>query len=165
MKTLLLLRHAKSSWSTNDPDMERPLAERGLKDAVTMSSPLRRYDIDVALVSVAKRTRETWQQVESAGVEAAELRFLPELYGAWPEQVVDLLHTLDDGVATALVLGHEPTMSDLVADLAKPSHLRDAALGHFPTAALAVLTFDGPWKSLADRAAEIVAFETPRRVY
>ncbi|HBY24869.1 MAG: histidine phosphatase family protein [Propionibacteriaceae bacterium] len=161
-KTLIVLRHAKSAWDTGDTDASRPLAARGRADAPVMGSALRDYPIDLALVSVAARTRETWQLAEAAGAKATEVRFLPELYGAWAEQVVDLLRGVSEDDATVLVVGHEPTVSELVEELAAPSALRDRAVGHFPTAGLAVLSYDGAWANLDDGDAVLERFETPR---
>jgi phosphohistidine phosphatase len=163
-KTLLVLRHAKSSWETAAADIDRPLAARGRSDAPAMGAVLRGYKIDLALVSPSQRTRETWELAITGGARAREVRFVRELYGAWAEQVVDMVRLVDEAIHTVLIVGHEPMASDLVLELGAPSELRERATNHFPTCGVAAMTFDGPWATLDDGQAEVVRFETPRSV-
>ncbi len=160
--TLIVMRHAKSSWSTNDPDHRRPLAARGLRDAAVAGAVLSEYSIGAVLSSSSTRTRETWRAAEAAGARADEVTFTDTLYGAWADTIVDLLRELDETVGTAMVLGHEPTMSSLIELLAEPSELTDEAVRHYPTSALAVLEFEGPWAALDTGRARLVRFEIPR---
>lgn len=160
--TLIVLRHAKSSWDTNDPDHRRPLAARGRRDAAVAGGILAGYPIDVLLSSSSTRTRQTWDVASSAGAHAAEVRFTDELYGAWTDSIVAMLRELDEGVGTAMILGHEPTMSSLINWLAEPSDLVEEAYAHYPTSALAVLEVDGPWAALGQGGSRLVRFEIPR---
>jgi phosphohistidine phosphatase len=160
--TLIVMRHAKSSWSTNDPDHRRPLAARGLRDAAAAGRILADYPIGMVLSSSSTRTRETWHTAELSGARADQVTFTDALYGAWAESIVDLLREADESVGTALVLGHEPTMSSLIEWLAEPSERADEAVRHYPTSALAVLEFDCPWSELGGGAARLVRFEIPR---
>lgn len=160
--TLIVMRHAKSSWSTNDPDHHRPLAARGVRDAGAAGRILAEYSIGVLLSSSSTRTRETWQHAHEAGASAVDVTFTDALYGAWTESVVDLLRELDESVGTAMVLGHEPTMSSLIDELTEPSELADEAVQHFPTCALAVLEFDCGWAEIGPGRGRVVRFEVPR---
>lgn len=160
--TLIVMRHAKSSWSTNDPDHRRPLAARGLRDAAVAGAVLSEYSIGTVLSSSSTRTRETWSAAEAAGAHADEVTFTDTLYGAWADTIVDLLRELDETVDTAMVLGHEPTMSSLIELLAEPSELTDETARHYPTSALAVLEFEGPWSALDAGRSRLVRFEIPR---
>ncbi|MFT4216673.1 MAG: histidine phosphatase family protein [Micropruina sp.] len=160
--TLIVMRHAKSSWSTNDPDHGRPLAERGIRDAGAAGRILAEYPIGALLSSSSTRTRQTWQNAAASGAHADQVTFTDALYGAWAESVADLLHELDESVGTAMVLGHEPTMSSLVEWLAEPSELRDEASAHYPTSALAVLEFDCGWAEVGAGRGRVVRFEIPR---
>ncbi|MFT3833899.1 MAG: histidine phosphatase family protein [Micropruina sp.] len=160
--SLIVMRHAKSSWSTNDPDHRRPLAPRGLRDAAAAGRILAEYPIGVVLSSSSTRTRETWQTAELAGASADRVDFTDALYGAWAESVVDLLRELDESVGIAMVLGHEPTMSSLIEFLAEPSELSEEASRHFPTSALAVLDIDGSWADLGAGRGRVARFEIPR---
>ena len=160
--TLIVMRHAKSSWKTSEPDHRRPLAKRGIRDATLAGELLADYALDAVLSSSSTRTRQTWQAAELGGAKAAEVTFTDALYGAWPGAVVELLNELDESVATAMVLGHEPTMSALVGSLAQPSDLADEATAGFTTCALAVLTVPGSWAGLGAGQAELIRFEVPR---
>ncbi len=148
MATLIILRHAKSSWDTGEPDIRRPLAERGMRDGVAAGEVLADYDLDVVLCSEATRARQTWERAVLGGAACDDVRFTDALYGAWPSDVVDLLRELPGEVDTVLVIGHEPTLSELVLELAERSDLTDRVAEKFPTAGIAVLEFDTPWNAL-----------------
>ena len=160
--TLIVMRHAKSSWSTNDPDHRRPLAKRGIRDATAAGGILAGYPIGVVLSSSSTRTRQTWETAAAAGARADEVVFTDALYGAWTESIVELLRELEESVGTAMVLGHEPTMSSLIGWLAEPSELAEDAYAHYPTGALAVLEVTGPWAGLGQGRSRLVRFEIPR---
>ena len=160
-KRLLLLRHAKSSW--DDPslaDHDRPLAPRGRKAAERIGAHLRRERIPVALVlcSSARRARETLDLVAPPG----EIEFAPELYGATAAELVERLRRVPDDVDVVMLIGHEPAIRDVTVRLiGRAGELADRK---FPTAALATLTFTGPWNALAPGRAELTAFVTPREL-
>jgi phosphohistidine phosphatase len=161
-KKLIVMRHAKSSWKTSEPDFARPLSPRGTRDAVVAGQVLARFRIDVVLSSAATRTRQTWQCLTMGGAKSANVRFTERIYHGWTNEVLEELRRLEPDVDTALVLGHEPTMSDLIGTLAQPSELVDQVEGHFPTSAIAVLTFDRPWADLTAGDATLKRFEIPR---
>ncbi|MFT3861752.1 SixA phosphatase family protein [Micropruina sp.] len=160
--TLIVMRHAKSSWSTAEPDHRRPLNGRGEKDAVVAGGILAGYVLDVVLSSSSTRTRQTWQGAVAGGARCADVAFTDELYGAWAGSVIGLVRELPESVGTTLVLSHEPTVSTLLHGLAEPSELADEAADHFPTCAMAFLDFDGPWTGLGSGGARLVRFEIPR---
>ncbi|MFT4297539.1 MAG: histidine phosphatase family protein [Micropruina sp.] len=162
MHTLIVMRHAKSSWSTSEPDHRRPLAGRGIRDATVAGQILSDYRLDRVLSSSSARTRQTWQTAALGGAVCDDVEFTDTLYGAWTDSVIGLLNELDESVGTALVLGHEPTMSSVVEWLAEPSELADEASGHFPTCAMAIFEVPGSWAGLAPGAARLVRFEIPR---
>lgn len=161
-RTVVVVRHGKSSWRTNEPDHNRPLSSRGTRDAVVAGQQLARLSFDVALVSPATRARQTWQSLQMGGVACADVRTTDELYHGWTAQVIDVLRGLPASVRTVLVVGHEPTLSDLVLTLAAPSSHAAAINEKFPTSAIAVLTHDVDWERLDHGAAQLVAFEVPR---
>ena len=160
-KRLLLLRHAKSSW--DDPslaDHDRPLAPRGRKAAERIGAHLRQERIPVALVlcSSARRARETLDLVAPPG----EIEFAPELYGATAAELVERVRRVPDDVDVVMLIGHEPAIRDVTVQLIGPaSELDDRK---FPTAALATLTFLGPWNALGPGRAQLAAFVTPREL-
>jgi phosphohistidine phosphatase len=161
-RTLIVMRHAKSSWKTSEPDHRRPLSKRGARDAAVAGEILAGYAIDRVLASSATRTRQTWETAVLGGASAAEVTFTDDLYGCWAGDVIALLQQLPDELRTVLVLGHEPTMSELIEELAAPSDLADAAISQFTTSALAVLECHAPWKALVGRTATVVRHEVPR---
>ena len=72
------------------------------------------------------------------------------------------MQELDETVRTALLIGHQPTLGDLIVTLAKPSPVVERIEAKFPTAGLAVLTYRGAWKTLAEGKAMLQRFEVPR---
>lgn len=161
-KTLIILRHAKSDWDTGEPDMRRPLADRGLLDGAAAGEVLADYDLDVVLCSEATRARQTWERAVVGGASCDDVRHTDAIYGAWPSDVVDLLRELPDAAETVLVIGHEPTLSDLVLELAEQSDLTDRVAVKFPTAGLAVLEFVTPWSALDTGTGVLTRFVVPR---
>lgn len=134
MRTLLVMRHAKSSWANaHQADHDRPLNDRGERDAPRMGALLAEHGLvpDAILCSSATRAHDTACRVaDTLTLDAPIVR--SSLYGGDVEDYVAALQRLDDGVATVLIVGHNPTVSQLVAELAEV----DEAL---PTAAIAWL--------------------------
>jgi phosphohistidine phosphatase len=167
-RRLVLLRHAKSDWP-DVVDHERPLARRGRRDAPDAGRWLRRegYVPDRVLCSTARRASETW---ELAGAELGAhppVTMEDGVYGASPADLLDLAHQTPADVVTLMIVGHEPTMRALTLELAGPpvAGAETAALQRvrekFPTAAIAVLTFDGEWADLGPGHANLTAFAVP----
>jgi phosphohistidine phosphatase len=156
-RTLILLRHAKSDWTEDVPDHDRPLAKRGRHDAPQVGRWLRGHGYlpDTVVCSTAQRTRQTWELV-AAKLRAADpaVTFEPRAYGATPHTLLYLLRELQPATRTALLVGHNPGISELASALA------EAPLS-FPTAAVAVLVFDGDWSDLEPGRAELVNFVIP----
>lgn len=161
-KTLLVLRHAKSSWQTPDVDIRRPLAERGIADARVAGEILAGHSLDTVLCSSATRARQTWENAVIGGASCADVRYTEAIYHAWTDELLTEVRDLPEDAPTALLIGHQPTLSDLVWTLAKPSALRDATAEHFPTCALATLTYRGAWRTLAEGKAKLERYEIPR---
>lgn len=166
-RRLILMRHAKSSW--DDPaqeDHDRPLARRGRLAATLMAAWLRETDsalklgpLDAALISDSRRTRETWAQMTPLWGGDAEARFDNRIYEAPTSSLIDALRTAPRAARRVLMLGHNPGMLELAADLAgRPS-------GRFPTAAIAVLTPRDPafcWADAGPHAFDLLAYEEPK---
>ncbi|WP_342371906.1 histidine phosphatase family protein [Propioniciclava soli] len=163
-RSLVVMRHAKSSWKTNDTDLDRPLSGRGTRDAVVAGQRLAGTRFDVVLLSPAARTSQTWDCLAMAGVHADDVRVVEDIYHAWTPQVTAVLNGLPDAAHKVLLIGHEPTASDLILTLATQyaSPLRDRIETKFPTCGIAVLTHDEAWDALAPGTADLVAFEVPR---
>lgn len=163
MRTLVLMRHAKSDYPIGVPDHERPLAARGEREAVLAGEWLRHNvpAIDAVLCSSAMRTRQT---LAATGVQA-RIAFLDELYGAAPGTMIAAINEIPDTNHTLLVVGHEPTVSHVALGLAGPGSDRDATDQvemKFPTSGIAVLSVPGSWSELGLQGAELVRFHIPR---
>ena len=133
MKTLLVLRHAKSSW--NDPaldDHERPLNKRGRRDAPRMGELVREHGLipDVVISSDAVRARLTAEAVAEAARYAGEILLDPHLYLACPADILSLLATVRENAGTVMIIGHNPGLEELVEQLTGERQ-------DLPTAALA----------------------------
>ena len=118
MKTILLLRHAKSDWDADyQGDHERPLAERGQKGARKMGRFLTTARVvpDRAIVSTAVRARETLATAAESGGWTGPARVTDALYEATPEAVLQEIQSEPDDADTVVVVGHEPTSSALAA--------------------------------------------------
>lgn len=157
--TLILMRHAKSDWA--NPllsDHDRPLNARGRRSAKAMGAWLRKggWRPDLALVSTALRTRETW---EGLGIDAP-VRFEPALYEAGPDVMWQVLRGADAPVV--LMLSHNPGIAWFAAELVATPPAHDRFDG-YPTCATLIARFDAPtWAEVQPRSGQVVAFEVPR---
>jgi phosphohistidine phosphatase len=155
MKQLLLLRHAKSSWDDPDlDDFDRPLAERGLKAAQMMGRELAARDWlpDLALVSSALRTRDTWRLVAAELPVHPRVTFTKALYDASAADILSQIRRADPSSDSLLVVGHNPGLEDLAKQLAEPgseAKARKKIEEKFPTAALVRFAFEGDWSGLS----------------
>lgn len=168
MKTLVLLRHAKSAWDSADlPDIDRPLSPRGQKAAPLMGERLRKagYTPDLVLCSTAKRARETLDLIAGSLPKKVKIQHLKELYMAVPREMLNVLVKVADGAETVMLIGHNPGIGSLAGWLAGEGDSEALAKirRKFPTAAAAVITFDvARWSDVAGEGGTLVAFLRPR---
>jgi len=116
MKTLYLMRHAKSSWKDSHlMDHERPLKKRGRKDAGAMGKLLggKKRIPAVIYSSTAERARETAGIVAEKCGYIGEVRYIKQLYLAEPDALVTVLHQVPDEVEVVLLVGHNPGLEAL----------------------------------------------------
>lgn len=132
MRQLLILRHAKSDWGNSSlDDWERPLNERGERDAPRVGKWLREQSIvpDLIVTSDAMRARTTAQAVAKAAGYTREVVLEPTLYLAPPDAILDIVCGLPDDAASAMIVGHNPGLEDFVEQLSdEPQGLVTAAL-------------------------------------
>ncbi len=155
-RTLILLRHAKSDWSGDEPDRLRPLAKRGRRQAPVAGRWLDEHagTIDLAVVSSATRAQQTW------GLASAELAVPPpvrdedRVYAASADELLDLVRALPADAGTVVMVGHNPGLEDLATSLTGQSVL-------MPTSALAVIGLPGDWASLTTPGAVLTAAGRP----
>ena len=169
-RRLLLLRHAKSAWP-DVADSERPLNDRGRRDAPAMGRWLRDYGYipDVVLCSTARRTRDTWALL-AGGLDAAPpVRYEQRIYEATALGLLHLLREAGGDYRTVLLIGHNPGIAELAVGIAQMTDRPageplDRARDKFPTAAVAVLEFKGDWADLIPGEARMVDFAVPRDI-
>ena len=133
MKTLLLLRHAKSSWKYKDvPDHDRPLNKRGKRNAARMGSLLQEEDLvpDLILSSTAVRAHDTVVRVAKSCCYRGRITYTDSLYLGGVEGYLEALRRLPNEFKIVLVVGHNPDMEELVTILTEQAE-------RIPTAALA----------------------------
>jgi phosphohistidine phosphatase len=135
MKTLFVLRHAKSSWDHNDlADFDRPLNKRGLETAPLVGETIRKnnFQVDSIISSPAKRAEQTAGLVkESAGI-SAEIQFDERIYEASSHQLLKIASEIKDEIDSVMLVGHNPGLEGLLKMLTQKVET-------MPTAALAVI--------------------------
>ena len=145
MFTLILLRHAKAVKSTGD-DFARILTDAGGADAVRAGAVLRGRGLcpEVAMVSPAARTRQTFEAVAATAERPIETGFPDALYEATAQTIRDLVGAIDGNRGSAIVVGHNPGIAEGIAALARDGDLRaiDRLRAGFRPCSLAVLTFE-----------------------
>lgn len=166
-RTLLLARHAKAV-SSADTDDARALSTVGHADAAAVGRWLTagEFSFDLVICSTSVRTRQTWRDIEAAGVTAAEVTFDERVYGAGRDDLLAVLAEVPDAVASLLVIGHAPTIPELAELLADPDASVGAALetlrSSFPAGCLAVLDVPGSWTALQLGGASLTELVTPQ---
>ncbi|MBA3340053.1 MAG: histidine phosphatase family protein [Geodermatophilaceae bacterium] len=166
-RNLVLARHARAE---NDApsDAARELSDAGHADAAAMGRWLNEsgHSFDAVVSSTATRTRQTWRDIETAGVRAKDVRFDPRIYTADAGALLEILVEIPDHVRSVLVIGHAPTIPELADLLAEPRTSERAALdtlrSSFPAGSLAVLTLTSPWTGLTVGGAALQELVTPR---
>lgn len=168
MKTLLLLRHAKSNWDDASlDDFDRPLAERGREAAPGMGKELaaRGWQPDAVLGSAAVRVHQTWTLVAAQLTNAPKPTLSKALYMAAPARLLQHARKTPETVNSLLIVGHNPGLEEFAALIAGDGS-DDASLARmrekFPTAALARFEFDGTWAKLRRGTARLTHFLRPR---
>jgi phosphohistidine phosphatase len=157
VRRLVLLRHAKSAWPDGVPDVRRPLNDRGRRDAPAAGQWLRDHvgTLDAVVCSPAQRTRETWALVAAELDAAPTAIFDDRIYAAEPEELLDVVRELPDTAGTALLIGHNPGVVELVELLGGQER-------EMRTASIAVLSWSGIWADAAEDGAQLDEHTTPR---
>ena len=148
MSTLILLRHGKSDWSGGEPDQLRPLARRGRRQVPEAGRWLADNvgTIDLAVVSPAERTRETWRLAAAELAVPPPVREDDRVYAGSVRSLLETVRELPAHVATVVLVGHNPGIEDLVS-------LLTGEWAPMPTSALAVITVSGSWSTAGHHSA------------
>lgn len=163
-KTLVLMRHAKAEVGTELGDHARALAGRGRRQSSSQGERLAAAagPFDVALVSGAQRTRETYELLAQGSAHYPPAHIVDELYNASVRRLLQLLRQLDESAGRVLVVGHEPTMSTAAYMLhdSVDQFTQQLAFG-IPTATACVLDVAVPWAELDRHAGHVRAVLRP----
>lgn len=168
MKTLVLLRHAKSSWDDATlEDFDRPLNDRGRKAAPTMAWWIRTEDLipDLALCSAARRTLDTWELMAPVLERPVPVRVEHDLYEADSDDIIRAIQSVGSDIDTLLVLGHNPGIETTARVLAAEGGEKPLRRMRkkFPTAAIAVIRFDtDKWTEVEPGAGTLRSFVKPK---
>jgi phosphohistidine phosphatase len=161
MKTLLLIRHAKSSW--DDPglsDFERPLNERGKKDAPVMADRLyeRGIKIDAFVSSPARRARKTAELfAKKYKKDKDDLSLKTELYMAGDDAFLDVVSKLDDRYDCVALFSHNPGLTDFA------NSLTDAHIDNIPTSGIFAVSADTKkWNKFREAKKNLLFFDYPK---
>jgi len=164
-RRIALFRHAKADWPQVS-DHERPLAERGRKDAAVAGRRLAdsALTFDLALCSTATRTRETWKLAVHELAHRPRTVYEERIYEASPGELIALLNEVPDEAGTVILIGHNPGVHGLAEILSgsadEEARARMNSRG-FPAAAFALLSFEGPWKSLEPGVGTLTDYWAP----
>ena len=161
MKRLFLVRHGKSSWSHSDlPDFERPLKQRGERDAPEMGRRLAAQCLRPGRIvsSPARRAIDTAHLLAGAmGAPAKAILADERIYGAGVRTLVEVITSLQAGLRSAMLVGHNPGLTDLV------HVLTGTDVGNVPTCGVVRIEFQVAWADVVPGAGELVSFDYPKR--
>lgn len=161
MKTLFLLRHAKSSWSDpNLPDFDRPLNARGLKAAELIGSYIRKEKVsfDLVLSSPAVRARETIEIVLKTAKLAVELRYDQRIYDASTPALIEVITQMEEEKNKVLLVGHNPGIERLLETLTGGIH-------HVSTGTFARIDLKaGKWPRVLESGGSLVWVVKPKEL-
>ena len=169
MKTVLLMRHAKSSWGDLSlDDFQRPLAPRGREAAPRMAAYMRDQGLtpDHVICSAAVRAVETWEMMAPLFGDEIPRTSDDALFHAGPRGLLDGLRRCPEDAGGLLLIAHSPGIESLAVALTGPDSDRDAygrLCAKFPTAALAVIEFESNgWRGLGENGGRLSRFVVPR---
>ena len=161
-KTLLILRHAKSSWKNEKlKDFDRPLKHRGEESAKVIGKVLMMAELvpQVILSSPAQRAKQTAELVAEESKFKGELKFVKSYYMGEPEDYITALNELPDEIERVMIVGHNPGLEALL-------QLLDGKVDSLPTGSLAYLVLDiKHWAELTKATAgELISFWEPDEI-
>lgn len=159
------MRHAKAEpFATTDH--ARVLTDRGHRNAADAGAWLAERDVvpDLALVSTAARTKETWDEVSAASGAEADVLFDEALYHGGVEALIEAIQILPDDAERVIIVGHNPAaayLAHLLDDGEGDQEAISGMLRGFPTSALVVFDVEVPWAEVGPESGRVVAFHAP----
>ena len=169
MRRLMLLRHAKSDWPTGVDDHERPLAKRGRRASPLIGKYMQKEGLvpDLAVISTARRTQETWKLALPAFSQSIARRDEPRIYEATTSSILDTIHETCEDINALLLVGHNPGLQSLALELTATANRADLTWmwEKYPTGGLAVIDFDiESWRGVYPATGKLERFVTPRLI-
>lgn len=164
MKNLFLVRHAKSSWKYKKlTDLERPLNERGKRDAPFMGKLLSRQKIkpDIIMSSPANRALSTAKFFcDEIDFTFENVKIQSELYMADSEELLEVIGNIEASANTVMIFSHNPGITDLY------NRLSDEYIENIPTCGIAGIQFsEESWKELKNNSGHLLFFEYPKKYF
>ena len=162
MKTIYLVRHAKSSWKyPNLDDFERPLNKRGRKNAPFMGAILKKLKVapDLIISSPANRASMTARIIaDKISYPLEKIRYSEDIYEFSANALIDVIEHLDDGIDKAMLVGHNPALTDLA------NYIGDTPISNIPTVGVFCANLDIPsWDKISDGCGKFKFFEFPKK--
>ena len=163
-KTLILVRHAKSSWKdTSLNDIQRPLNKRGNKDAPKMGEHLADQGIkpEVIFSSPGLRALTTARLISvKLDIEPQEIKKIDNLYTFSSSELLDVIRSIKDKYDNIMVVGHNPAITETV------NYLSGSQIDNVPTCGVAVLKFKrDSWKKIDKNKASLESFDYPKKLW
>ena len=163
-RILTLVRHAKSSWTdVNLSDFDRPLNDRGLKNAPQMGRRLAdaNYDVENIISSPAERAIDTATNIaREIGFSEHQIVVNANIYEASLSVLINLVTSLDDNFSKIMLVGHNPGFTVLC------NFLSNARIDNMPTCSIAQIKFDiDSWSSITEHSGKLIEFDYPKKCH
>jgi phosphohistidine phosphatase len=162
MKTIYLVRHAKSSWKyPNLDDFERPLNKRGRKSAPFMGTILKKLKVapDLIVSSPANRAAMTARIIaDKISYPLDNIRYSESMYEFSANALIDVVEHLDDGVNKAMLVGHNPALTDMA------NYIGNKPISNIPTSGVFCVELDiSSWEKISEHCGKLKFFEFPKK--
>ncbi len=161
MKTLYIARHAKSSWNDSSlADIDRPLNNRGIKNAPVMAERLteKTDSIDTVLSSPANRAFTTARTLVAAiGIPANQIIIEPDLYFRGVSAMIEIIQNVPADSESLMVVGHNPDMTSLL------NWFCETDISNMPTCSIATIGIDSEWSKISTGLGQLIDFDYPKK--
>jgi len=161
MKTIYLVRHAKSSWSNPRlSDFNRPLNKRGKRDAPFMGEQLEEMEInpDLIISSPAKRAKKTALHIaEKISYPTKKIILKDEIYDASEKTLLNLIKKVDDKIESLMIFAHNPGLTQL------NNYISKKYIDNIPTCGIVALESENKWSDVGKNSCKFLFFEYPKK--
>lgn len=153
---IALIRHAKSDWAAEVPDTDRPLSKRGRRQAPETGKWLSENfpALDLAIVSEAKRARETWDLINAEMRWPVDTEVADDAYTFDGYEILDIIADLDESIGHVAFVGHNPAIEDVI-------QLMTDKQARMPTSAVAIISIRGEWQTVGSGNGRVLSVGRP----